>query len=140
MAASFIEPYAAIGVTVLLALMVCGGMLLAAHVLGPKRYDPVKHSPYESGVAPVGDTHRRFNIRFYLVAMLFLLFDVELAFVWPWAQAFYQSAVHGTVLPLQNGDSAGKGFLLAGMGLFFALLTFGLIYEWKKGAFEWDQS
>ena len=70
--------------------------------------------------------------------MLFLLFDVEVVFLWPWARAFYHAAVNGATIQLENGASAGKGFLLVGMGIFFALLVFGLIYEWKKGAFEWD--
>ena len=64
------------------------GMLILAHTLGPKRRGPVKDSPYESGMPVVGDTRRRFNIRFYVVAMLFLLFDVEVVFLWPWATLF----------------------------------------------------
>ncbi len=69
---------------------------------------------------------------------LFLLFDVEVVFMWPWAQVFHDAAVNGATIPLENGGVAGKGFLLVGMGIFFALLVFGLLYEWKKGAFRWD--
>ena len=134
-----IEPYALIGVVILLVTLIAGAMLLAAHVIGPKtHHGPVKDSPYESGMKPIADTQRRFNVRFYIVAMLFLLFDVEIVFLWPWAQVFYESAVNGTTIPLDGGNMAGKGFLLAGMGLFLAMLLFGLLYEWKKGAFEWD--
>jgi NADH-quinone oxidoreductase subunit A len=86
----------------------------------------------------IGDTHRRFNIRFYIVAMLFLLFDVEIVFLWPWGLAFSESAVNGATVTLDDGTMVGKGFLLAGMAVFFALLVFGLFYEWKRGAFEWD--
>ncbi len=133
-----IEPYAAIGVTILLVMLITAGMLAAAHAIGPKRHGVVKDSPYESGMPPVVDTQRRFNVRFYIVAVLFLLFDVEVVFLWPWAQVFHQAAAQGATIPLQDGGEAGKGFLLIGMAIFFGLLVFGLLYEWKKGAFRWD--
>jgi len=133
-----IEPYAAIGVVILIVSVITASMLVLAHLLGPKRHGPVKDSPYESGMPVVADARRRFNIRFYIVAMLFLLFDVEVVFMWPWALAYYDAAVNGTMTPLEGGVAVGKGFFLAGMAVFFALLVFGLIYEWKKGAFQWD--
>ena len=133
-----LTPYAAIGVTILIVMVICVAILILAHYVGPRRHGPVKDTPYESGVPAVGDTHRRFNVRFYLVAMLFLLFDVEVVFMWPWVKACYLAAADGGVYPMENGDLAGKGFILAGMALFFALLVFGLIYEWKRGALEWD--
>ncbi len=134
-----IEPYAAIGVVILLMLVITGAMLTLAHLLGPKaRHGPVKDSPYECGVAPIVDTERRFNVRFYVVAVLFLLFDVEVVFLWPWAQIFHDAATRGTTIALDNGGLAGKGFLLGGMAIFFSLLVFGLFYEWMKGAFRWD--
>lgn len=135
---SLIEPYAAIGVTILLVIGIAGVMLILAHGVGPSRRGPVKDSAYESGMPIIVDTERRFNIRFYIVAMLFLLFDVEIIFLWPWAQAYYHAATTNGTVALESGGVAGKGFLLVGMGVFFALLVFGLIYEWKKGAFEWD--
>lgn len=134
-----LEPYAAIGVVILLVGGLTALFLVAAHVLGPRpRHGPVKDSPYESGMPPIADTQRRFNIRFYIVAVLFLLFDVEVVFLWPWAVTFYDTAVNGTTISLENGVSVGKGFVLMGMGIFFSLLVFGLLYEWKRGAFEWD--
>jgi len=134
-----IQPYIAIGVVLLIVFGMTGAMLILAHVLGPKaRHGETKDSPYESGMPLVMDTERRFNIRFYVVAMLFLLFDVEIVFIWPWAVAFYEAANSGATEVLNGGAVAGKGFLLAGMGLFFVLLTFGLAYEWLKGAFEWN--
>ena len=134
-----IEPYAAIGAVILLVTLIAGLMLVAAHVIGPKRrHGDIKDSPYESGMPPIVDTHRRFNIRFYIVAMLFLLFDVEVIFLWPWAQVFHRAATTGIAIPLENGGQVGKGFLLVGMAMFFSLLVFGLLYEWKKGAFRWD--
>lgn len=138
MVVASLEPYAAIGVTILLVALITAGMLVAAHVIGPKRHGPVKDSPYESGMPPVVDTQRRFNVRFYIVALLFLLFDVEVIFMWPWAQVFHDAAANGATIPLENGAEVGKGFLLVGMGIFFALLLFGLLYEWRKGAFRWD--
>ena len=128
-----IEPYAAIGVTILLALSVAIGMLVVAHAIGPKR-----HGPYESGMPILADTQRRFHVRFYVVAMLFMLFDVEVVFLWPWATAFHHAATTGATIPLENGTQVGSGFMLAGMAVFFTLLLFALVYEWKKGAFEWD--
>lgn len=132
------QAYAAIGVTILLVLVTAGGMLIAAHAIGPRRHGPVKDSAYESGMPAINDTHRRFNIRFYIVAMLFMLFDVEVVFLWPWALLYHKAATTGATVQLDNGEVYGAGFLLAGMGIFFALLLFGLVYEWKKGAFEWD--
>ena len=132
------QAYAAIGVTILLVVVTAAGMLIAAHAIGPKRHGPVKDSPYESGMPVINDARRRFNIRFYIVAVLFMLFDVEVVFLWPWALLFHKAATTGATVQLDNGESYGKGFLLAGMGIFFALLLFGLVYEWKKGAFQWD--
>ena len=133
-----IEPYAAIGVTILLALSVAIGMLVVAHAIGPRRHGPVKDSSYESGMPILVDTQRRFHVRFYVVAMLFMLFDVEVVFLWPWATAFHHAATTGATIPLENGTQVGSGFMLAGMAVFFTLLLFALVYEWKKGAFEWD--
>ena len=132
------DSYAAIGMTILMVLVVIAAMLILAHVVGPKRHGPVKDSPYESGMPVSTDARRRFHIRFYIVAMLFMLFDVEVIFMWPWATLFHHAATTGATIPLETGGAAGKGFLFAGMGIFFALLLFGLLYEWKKGAFQWD--
>ncbi len=133
-----IEPYIAIGATVLVVAIIVVIMLIIAHVVGPKRRGPVKDSAYESGMPIVMDTERRFNVRFYVVAVLFLLFDVEIIFMWPWVLSFYHAATTGQTVELASGELAGKGFLLFGMGMFFVLLVFGLLYEWKKGAFKWD--
>jgi len=135
---SGIEPYAAIGVVILLVTLLAGIMLILAHAVGPRRHGPVKDSPYESGVPPIEDARRRFNVRFYMIAVLFLLFDVEVIFLWPWAQVFHAASTNGATIPLEGGGVAGKGFLLLGMGIFFCLLVFGLIYEWKKGALRWE--
>ena len=128
----------AIGVTILVVMLITAATLVLAHVIGPKRHGPVKDSPYESGMPLVVDTQRRFNVRFYIVALLFLLFGVEIIFLWPWAQVFHHAAADGATIPLENGGEVGKDFLLVGMAIFLALLVFGLLYEWKKGVFRWD--
>ncbi len=134
----WIESYAAIGVTIAIATGAAMVFLILAHTIGPKRRGPVKDSPYESGMPVLMDTHRRFNVRFYIVAILFLLFDVEIIFLWPWSRLFHHVATTGATIPLENGGVAGKEYLVVGMGMFFLMLVFGLIYEWKKGAFRWD--
>ncbi|MEK6677446.1 MAG: NADH-quinone oxidoreductase subunit A [Planctomycetota bacterium] len=132
-------PYAAIAITILVVAATAVAMLVLAHVIGPKaRRGSIKDSAYESGVPAIGDARRRFNVRFYMVAVLFLLFDVEVVFLWPWAVVFHPAATNGLQIPLESGGFAGKGFLLVGMSIFFVMLLFGLIYEWKKGAFQWD--
>jgi NADH-quinone oxidoreductase subunit A len=96
--------------------------LLAGFVLGPQRPDDEKRSPYECGFEPFDDTKMKFDVRFYLVAILFIIFDLEIAFLFPWAVVL---------------DDIGIFGLLA-MFLFFAILVVGFIYEWKKGALEWE--
>lgn len=133
-----LQPYAAIGATIAVVAVIIVAMLILAHTIGPRRHGPVKDSPYESGMPVLNDARRRYHIRFYIVAVLFMLFDVEVVFLWPWAVVFHQSATDATTYALSDGTVVGKGFLLGGMMVFFLLLLFGLVYEWKKGAFEWD--
>ena len=92
------------------------------YLLGPKRPNPEKLSAYECGFEPFADARAPFDVRFYLVALLFILFDLETAFLVPWAVVFRQLGVQGLIV----------------MGLFLGLLTIGFIYEWKKGALEWE--
>jgi len=96
--------------------------LAASHFLGKRVNDPAKLLPYECGVTPVGTARERFHTRFYLVAMLFIVFDIETVFIYPWAVVFKQLAVFG----------------LIEMGVFIAILLAGLVYVWGKGALEWD--
>lgn len=134
-----LESYRILLICILGVAAASAGALIIAHVIGPRRRGKVKDQPYESGMPVVHDIQRRFNIRFYIIAMLFLLFDVEIVFLWPWAEAFYQSCTNGTgSIIVDDGTVATKGFLLFGMGMFFLILLLGLVYEWKKGAFEWD--
>lgn len=96
--------------------------LLAGFILGPRRPDDAKRSPYECGFEPFEDAHMKFDVRYYLVAILFIIFDLEIAFLFPWAVVL---------------DSIGVFGLLA-MFLFLGILVVGFIYEWKKGALEWE--
>jgi len=129
-------PYAAILVVFAVAVVMAGAIMVLTHLIGPKRDGEIKQGIYESGMPVVADARRRFNVRFYIIAMLFLLFDVEVVIMWPWALAYYESAtVNGGAV---TADLLGKGFLLGGAGLFLLLLLVGYVYEWRKGVFQWD--
>lgn len=110
-----------------LIFMVIGlGVGLVAPVLGyllsVKRPNPEKLSPYECGIEPFNDSRAPFDVRFYLIAILFIIFDLETAFLVPWAVVFRTIGWFG----------------MGAMGIFLGLLTIGFIYEWKKGALEWE--
>ncbi len=96
--------------------------IILGWLLGPSRPDAEKNSPYECGFEAFEDSRMKFDVRYYLVAILFIIFDLEIAFMFPWAVAL---------------DSIGVFGLLA-MGLFLGVLVIGFIYEWKKGALEWE--
>ena len=116
------HPYFSVLILFAIAGIVVLALLLIAQTIGPKRLDRVKAEPFESGNPPKGDARLRFSVRFYLVAMLFLIFDIEVVFLYPWAIYFRNLGVFG----------------LVEMGLFLSMLLIGLIYVWKKGALEWD--
>jgi len=105
-----------------LATAVAVGALLFSVFLGPKRPSPQKQVPYESGMVPVGPGRRRISVKFYMIAMLFIVFDVEVVFLYPWAVVFKQLRLFG----------------LIEMVIFLGILIVGYIYVWKKGALEWD--
>ncbi len=96
--------------------------IILGWLLGPSRPDAEKNSPYECGFEAFEDSRMKFDVRYYLVAILFIIFDLEIAFMFPWAVAL---------------DGIGQFGLLA-MGLFLGVLVIGFIYEWKKGALEWE--
>ena len=96
-------------------------------LLGPSRTNKQKLEPYESGIIPFHDARRRFPIKYYLVAMLFILFDIEVIFLFPWA---------GVIRELR--DSYSMWLAIGPMGFFLLLLIVGLLYEWKKGALDWE--
>jgi NADH-quinone oxidoreductase subunit A len=97
-------------------------LLVLGFLIGKGSKDAEKLSPYECGFEPFEDTRTKFDVRYYLVAILFIIFDLEIAFLFPWAVSL---------------DVVGH-FGLISMGLFLAILVVGFIYEWKKGALEWD--
>lgn len=117
---SYIPVLLLFGVVVLLAV----GMLLLSYLLGSHRPTREKLAPYECGMPPVGDARQRFSVKFYLVAMVFILFDVEVAFLYPWAVIFHELRMFGFYEML----------------LFIALVLAGFIYLWKNGVFDWNKS
>ena len=104
-----------------------------------QRPTPVKQQAYESGMSPLGDARERFSVKFYLVAMLFIIFDIETVFMIPWGAAFQQLSCR---VPLGAGGVCPQGavmlFGLAEMLVFMAILVVGFVYVWKKGALQWD--
>jgi len=114
--------YAPIAVLALLALVVSGAIILLSFVAGRPRHSTTAMTPYECGVPTFGNARERFSVKFYLVAVLFILFDIEIVFLYPWAVAF---------------DQLGLMAIIE-MFLFIALLLVGYVYVWKKGALEWD--
>ncbi len=111
--------------------------LLATHLIGPRKRTPVKQMPYESGMDPIGDAWQRFDVKFYLIAILFLVFDVELLFLYPWAVGMQGLQLSRTVsLPaelLGQLDSAIFWEVL----VFLATLAVAYVYAWRKGVFRW---
>ncbi len=105
-----------------IAIGLSAAMLTASYIVAKQRPDAEKLSPYECGFAPFNDARRQFDVRFYLVAILFIIFDLEVAFLFPWAVSL--------------GSIGLLGFW--SMVVFLAVLTIGFIYEWKKGALEWE--
>ena len=107
---------------ILVGLAIGAAPMLLGKVLGPNRPDPEKLSPYECGFEAFEDARMKFDVRYYLVAILFILFDLEIAFLFPWAVAL--------------NDIGMAGFLA--MMLFLGILVVGFVYEWAKGALEWE--
>jgi NADH-quinone oxidoreductase subunit A len=112
------------------------GLLAVSFAFGPKRVSgAVKQMPYESGMDPIHDTRRRFDVRFHLVAIAFLLFDVELLFLYPWAVA--SRNVQGIDRSVSEGLVSGRGLVFTEVMVFISLLGVGFVYAWRKGIFRW---
>jgi NADH-quinone oxidoreductase subunit A len=123
MATTYAQTYFPVLVQILIALLVAGGMIGASALIGHKVKDRVKDSPYESGMEPVGSARERFSVKFYLVAMLFIVFDIEAIFLYPWAVVYREL----------------KLFAFAEMLLFIVLVLCGFFYIWKKGVLDWSK-
>ena len=118
----FLKEYFSIIVFLIIALGLSFGFIILNYILSPKKPDPEKLSAYECGFDPFEDSRMEFDVRFYLVAILFIIFDLEIAFLFPWAIALGKIGIVGFV----------------SMMIFLSILTIGFIYEWKKGALDWE--
>jgi len=113
------------------ALVLAVGLLAAGSFFGPKRNSAVKEMPYESGMDPAHDARRRFDVRFHLVAIAFLVFDVEVLFLYPWAVANTNPAGLSSLVGLNQQLVFGE------VMVFVLLLTVGFVYAWRRGVFQW---
>ena len=123
---AFLLQYLPIVIFLAIATALGVGFIAAAAALAPKAPDPEKNSAYECGFNAFGDARMKFDIRFYLVSILFIIFDLEVAFLFPWGVALMK-------LPHQTAV-----FAFWSMMAFLGVLTVGFIYEWRKGALEWE--
>jgi NADH-quinone oxidoreductase subunit A len=121
--------WAPVALLIVIGIGFAVGNLVLSLVIGPSRTGPGKETTYESGMLPVGDTRRRFNVRFYIVAMIFLVFDVDIIFFYPFCTIFPQAVVR---------QHAAAGAMLVEMILFVAILLVAYFYAWGKGVFRWD--
>jgi NADH-quinone oxidoreductase subunit A len=119
---NYAQSYFPVLVQVVIAMALAAGLIGASTLLGKRARSPLKDTPYESGMAPVGSARERFSVKFYLVGMIFILFDIEAVFLYPWAVVYRQL----------------KLFAFAEMFIFVALILVGFFYVWKKGALDWS--
>ena len=122
MLADFLKDYLSIIIFTFVALSLSIGFIALNFIFAPRNPDPEKLSAYECGFEAFGDSRMEFDVRFYLVAILFIIFDLEIAFLFPWA--------------ISLGNIGSLGFW--SMMIFLFVLTIGFVYEWKKGALDWD--
>src|SRR5271169_3390466 len=121
---SYAEQYFPVLVQALVAMATAAGLLTASFILGKRVRNRVKDMPYESGIVPTGDARRRFSVKFYLVGMLFILFDIEAIFLYPWVVVYREL----------------KMFAFVEMLVFVVLILAGFFYIWKKGALDWAET
>jgi len=117
-----LQAYLPLVIFVAIAFVISGALLVAPFFIAPNKPDPEKVSTYECGFDAFDDARMKFDVRFYLVSLLFIIFDLEVAFLFPWAVAFTDVGLFG----------------FWAMMVFLGVLTIGFIYEWRKGALEWD--
>src|SRR6516162_9418106 len=119
---SYTELYFPVLLQALIAMALAAGLLTVSYLLGKRVRNRVKDTPYECGITPTGDARERFSVKFYLVAMLFILFDIEAIFLYPWAVVYRELKMFGFIEML----------------IFVVLILSGFFYIWKKGALEWS--
>jgi NADH-quinone oxidoreductase subunit A len=137
---------------ILVAIATAISMLVLSAVIGPRKLTAVKQMPYESGMDPIGDARQRFDVRYYLVAIVFLLFDVELLFLYPWAVAQYSADIKPVVAvavaagsdPILKVTPPGipapfRGLVFGEILVFITVLAAAFAYAWRKGVFEWRE-
>jgi NADH-quinone oxidoreductase subunit A len=129
---------------ILVAILVAIGMLVTSAILSPARRTAVKQMPYESGMDPIGDARQRFDVRYYLVAIVFLLFDVELLYLYPWAVAQFSAdapaAVAAAGIPAATAAGIPAVFRLTvfvEILVFIAIVAAAYAFAWRRGVFEW---
>jgi NADH-quinone oxidoreductase subunit A len=122
MPASLTEEYFPVLLQALVAMLLAAGLITVSYLLGKRVKNRVKDMPYESGIVPTGDARQRFSVKFYLVGMLFILFDIEAIFLYPWAVVYRELLMPGFVEML----------------IFVILILSGFFYIWKKGALDWS--
>ena len=120
---SYIEAYFPILVQVLIAVGLATGLIAASALLGKRAKSPLKDTPYESGMQPAGNARERFSVKFYLVGMVFILFDIEAIFLYPWAVVYRDLKMFGFIEML----------------VFIVLVLVGFFYVWKKGGLDWSR-
>lgn len=126
--ATDVSSYLPIAILIVMAIVFAAANLVLTHIIGPSKAGEIKEKAYESGMDPFGSARKRFNVRFYILAMTFLVFDVEIIFLYPWAQTFAH---------LQPASEESALFL--GRILFFiATSVVAYVYAWRKGVFRWD--
>jgi len=123
-----LNAYIPIGLLVVMAVLFAAFNLIATHLLGPTRHGEEKETTYEAGMNPIGTARKRFNVRFYIVAMTFLVFDVEIIFLYPWAVTFSK----------MEPGSAEAALFLGRIAFFVGTSVIAYVYAWKKGVFRWD--
>jgi len=122
MPTSYSDTYFPVLVQIALAVLVAGALVAISYLIGKRVKDRVKDSPYECGIAPTGSARERFSVKFYLVGIVFILFDIEAVFLYPWAVVYREL----------------KMFAFVEMLLFIVLVLVGFFYVWKKGALDWS--
>ena len=132
MPTSATEVYFPVLLQAIVAMLLAAGLLTVSYLLGKRVKNRVKDMPYESGIVPTGDARQRVSVKFYLVAMLFILFDIEAIFLYPWAVVYRE-------LSTPNGPVGQFGGFLE-MLVFVILILSGFFYIWKKGALDWSGS